>query len=225
MSIDTGGFDHEGQDGTEEEITRRDNRDKFDEITEESKDGQQNDDEVNGQEKNGSHLVVRRQRRTCKSFEERIEDLKAFKAKHGHDRVTAKHDPSLHGFCKHMRSARPKGTSMTITNDRIKTLDELGFDWEVKNKSFEERIEELKACKAKHGHGRVIAKHHPRLVPFCTNMRRARRNGTTMTITEDRIKALDELGFDWEVKNNSFEERRTESIQGEAWTCSCYSDA
>jgi len=41
MSIDTGGFDQEGQDGIEEEITRRDDRDKFDGITEESKDGQQ----------------------------------------------------------------------------------------------------------------------------------------------------------------------------------------
>jgi len=49
MSHDTGGFDQEGQDDKEEEITRRDDRDKGDGITEESNDGRQNDDEVIGQ--------------------------------------------------------------------------------------------------------------------------------------------------------------------------------
>ena len=41
-----------------------------------------------------------------KSFEERIEELAAFKEKHGHVRVVVKHDKSLAKFCVNMRSDR-----------------------------------------------------------------------------------------------------------------------
>ena len=76
----------------------------------------------------------------------------------------------------------------------MKALDELGFDWgrKTKAKSFEERIEDLKAFHAKHGHVRVTVEHSQSLASFCTHMRSARRgtrNG--YCITEDRMKALD----------------------------------
>ena len=65
MSNDTVGFDEEGQDYKEEEIIRRGDRsDKGDGITEEANDGLQHDDEVNGQEKNDSHLESPRDTRT-----------------------------------------------------------------------------------------------------------------------------------------------------------------
>jgi len=139
---------------------------------------------------------------------ERILQLKAFKEKHGHVRVTTKHDKSLAAFCANMRSARRgTGTGKFVTEDRIKALDELGFDWD-KHKSFEERLEELKAFKDKYGHVRVTMRHDKSLAPFCAHMRSNRRGiGTKMTITEDRIKALDELGFVWGEKHKSFDER------------------
>ena len=90
VSIDTGGCDQEGQDDKEEEMRRRDDRDKGDGITEEANDGLQNDDEVNEQEKNGSHLQAPRQKRTKKSSKERIEELKVCNAKHGLVRVSRK---------------------------------------------------------------------------------------------------------------------------------------
>jgi len=139
-----------------------------------------------------------------KSMEERIEELKAFKAKHGHVRVTAKQDKSLHGFCEKMRcTRRGSRTTMALTEVRIKVLDDLGFDWRGKKKSFEERIEELKAFEEKHGNGRVTVKLDKSLYGFCRAMRTARRGkGSAKTLfTEDRIKALDELGFDWEDKS------------------------
>ena len=40
------------------------------------------------------------------SFEERIEELKTFKEKHGHVRATVKQDKSLGAFCRDTRSAR-----------------------------------------------------------------------------------------------------------------------
>ena len=162
MSNASGGFGQDGQEGQdekEEEIARPDYRDEGDGIKEEAKDGLLNDEEVNAQEKKtDSHLEDRRQKTTSKSFEKRIEELVAFKAKHGHVRVTVKHDKSLGVFCKNMRSARRRtgGGGTVITEDRFKALDELGFEWEVKNNSFYERIEELRAFKEKHGHVRVL---------------------------------------------------------------------
>jgi len=68
-----------------------------------------------------------------KSFEERIEELQALMAKHGHVRGTEKHDKSLGKFCEHMRSARRgNGTGTVITEDRIKASNELGFIWGFK---------------------------------------------------------------------------------------------
>jgi len=221
MRNDTGGFGQEVQDEKEEDITRHDDRDKGDGITEEANDGLLNDDEVNGQERNGSHAEASRQCRTYnirkKSFDGRIVELQSFKAKHGHVHVTGKQAKNLATFCTSMRYARRTGLTMTITEDRIKALDELGFDWGDKKKSFEERIEELNAFKDKHGHVLVTVKQDKSLAYFCNTMRCARRGTAKRTvIAEDRIKALDELGFDWgrttkskgrTTKKKSFDER------------------
>jgi len=94
---------------------------------------------------------------------------------------------------------------MTMTDDRMKAFVELGFAGGgggksksgFKTSSFEERVEELKSFKKKHGHARVTLKHDNSLAKFCTHMRAARRGKGTMTITHDIIKALDELGFEW----------------------------
>ena len=215
MINDTGGFDQEDQDVKEEVIIIRDDTDKGGRSTEETNEGMQNDDEVNGKEKNDSHLEAPRQTRTyhpCnKSFEERLDELQTFKAKHGHVRVTMKQDKSLGKFCRDMRSAR-RATgrrTMAITEDRVKALDELGFDWGGKKMTFDERLEELKAFKAKHGHVRVTMKQDTGLARFCKQIRCGRhgKGNSRRVVTEDRIKALDELGFDWGDKNKSFEER------------------
>jgi len=97
-----------------------------------------------------------------------------------------------------MRSAR-RGTrkGAVITEDRVKALDELGFPWVGMKMTFEERLEELTSFKAKHGHVRVTLTHDKSLGRFCRNMRSARRGKGTGSITDNRIKALDELGFDW----------------------------
>ena len=135
MSNASGGFGQEGQDDKDEKIARRHDRDEGDGIKEEAKNGLLNDDKVNGQEKmTDSHLEARRQYTNRKSFEERIEELEAFKAKHGHVRVTLKQDKSLANFCDDMRCVR-RGTAKrrVIAEDRMKALDELGFKWAAGN--------------------------------------------------------------------------------------------
>ena len=70
------------------------------------------------------------------SFEQRLDDLRAYKEKHGHVNVKEKEDKSLYSFCKHMnmsmsmRHARknPEKSAMALTNDQITSLEALGFD-------------------------------------------------------------------------------------------------
>ena len=66
-------------------------------------------------------------------FEKRLDDLREYKEKHGHANVKEKEDKSLYKFCAGMRRARNNpGKSNTIINDdRIASLDALGFDWTV----------------------------------------------------------------------------------------------
>ena len=139
-----------------------------------------------------------------KAFENRIEELKTFKKKHGHVRVTMKQDESLGKFCSNMRCARrgkkkEGGLSLKIESRHWTSWDLIGGGKTTANtKAFENRIEDLEAFKAKHGHVRVTMKQDKSLGKFCEHMRCARhdtRKGRRV-ITEDGIKALDELGFE-----------------------------
>ena len=104
-----------------------------------------------------------------------------------------------------MRHARnsPETSKMLINDERIASLDALGFNWSVKEqvakKSFEQRIHDLRAYKEEHGHVNVKGSVDKSLYDFCSNMRRARNNPekSRMLINDKRIASLDELGFDW----------------------------
>jgi len=97
-----------------------------------------------------------------------------------------------------------------MTEERIKALDELGFEWNGQKhlakgqaRSFEQHVENLKAFKEAHGHLHVTNAVDKKLASFCSNMRHARRKPTstgTMN-TEERCKALDELGFEWNAQH------------------------
>jgi hypothetical protein len=140
-----------------------------------------------------------------KSFEVRIQQLKAFKVNHGHVRPTKKYDSNLAHFCANIRKARRNPErAIRITEDRIKALDEIGFEWNPKPSqgdiNFWGHIEKLKAFRKKHGHSLVTHKHDKQLAVFCNNLRVTRRGSSTTTrrLNADRIRSLDELDFVWE---------------------------
>ena len=72
-----------------------------------------------------------------KSFEQRIADLKAYKEEHGHTNVKGREDRSLYDFCRNMRQARnnPEKSDRAVTDERIASLDALGFKWSPDSKS------------------------------------------------------------------------------------------
>lgn len=143
-----------------------------------------------------------------KTFEERVEELKAYKEQHGDLNVLPRIDRSLSNFCKNLRAARRNPSSeQQVSEEQIQILDDLGFLWDVPGgvTSFEERIVQLTAFKEKHGHLKVTCKTDKQLATWCSNMRAARRNpkGTGLHVSEERVRALDAIGFEWEVSEGS----------------------
>ena len=61
------------------------------------------------------------------------------------------------------------------------------------------RVDELKACKEKHGHLSMRRKEVERLSNFCYNVRRSRQGKGSYRLDDDRISALDAIGFEWEM--------------------------
>ena len=160
-----------------------------------------NDDRIASLDALGFDWLVERRVET-KSFEQRMDDLRAYKEKHEHVNVKEREDKSLYKFCSNMRHARkhPEKSDRTLTDDRIASLDALGFDWNIQErKSFEQRIEDLRAYKEKNGHVKVKGSDDKSLNKFCRHIRHARNNPekSNMAINEERIASLDAVGFDW----------------------------
>ena len=148
----------------------------------------------------------KKKRRANKSFAQRLEDLQAYKEKHGHTNVKKSEDKSLYNFCNRMRLARsnPEKSTVLINKERMASLDALGFEWSMNRtnsgiKSFEQRIDDLRAYKEEHGHVNVKGSEDKSLNQFCSHIRYARHNPgkSNLVINDDRIASLDALGFDW----------------------------
>jgi len=69
--------------------------------------------------------LIGRRKNTCRvSFDKRITDLKEYKQTHGHLSMKKHEDKSLYHFCVDVRHSLKQ-----LTEERIKRLDDLGFEW------------------------------------------------------------------------------------------------
>ena len=134
-------------------------------------------------------------------FEERLDDLRAYKADHGDVNVKRSEDESLYTFCQHTKHAynNPEAThTMKLTQDRVSSLGALGFQWNI-NTSFEERLDDLRAYKSVHGDVNVKRSKDKSLYGFCQNTKHAYNNpeaGNIIKLTQDRVSSLEALGLD-----------------------------
>ena len=140
------------------------------------------------------------------NFNTRFEDLKAYKAKHGHLSVKLTDDESLYYWCRNIRSARRGTGTMKLTADGITALDAIGFDWRSETTrtrekfiSFQDRVKALSEYKEKNGHLNVTIEDNKSLNDWCANIRNARNKPGEgkLKLTADHISALDAIGFDW----------------------------
>ena len=104
---------------------------------------------------------------------------------------------------KDCHEIRKKSKGKQLTNERIAAFDAIGFIWTSKThvtRSFDERINDLKEYKQKHGHVNVNTHEDSSLYQFCADVRHSLKQfekDGTRKLTEERMARLDALGFEW----------------------------
>lgn len=156
------------------------------------------------------------------AWHEKIEALKLFKSRHGDLLIPNKYkeDLSLGRWVKNMRWEWTKlksGGKTRLTPARIKVLDDLGFAWIVKKGSshasrkfvdgelidfWNEKYNDLEKFHAENGHSMVPNRYKSdmSLGAWVKTQRwelKKMKRGEKSSITEEKIKLLDQLDFNW----------------------------
>lgn len=149
------------------------------------------------------------------------EALRAYRKKEGHCRVpkTRSHSENnkLGTWVVYQRHMLTKGS---LSEDKISKLDKLGFDWNPIESEWNERFEELKAFRKREGHCLVPPRYpeNPKLGGWVSKQREIRKRGT---LSRDKIKKLNQLGFDWDPRESQwhkmFEELKTFHKKEGSW--------
>lgn len=144
-----------------------------------------------------------------------LERLAAFAATHGHARVPQGYaaDRKLGSW---VSTQRQRFRKRELSADQIMQLERIGFAWKVapaggtqggtQASVFDERwgamLAALTGYREKHGHCRVPTgwKTYPQLANWVAVQRSMRRRGK---LSGQRIRALDEIGFVWNVTSSA----------------------
>lgn len=138
-------------------------------------------------------------------------ELLNFKKENGHCLVphTFPSKPHLARWVKRQRrqyKLRQEGNkNSTMTVERIKILNDIGFVWDSHEVIWNERFTQLVAYKQRVGHCRVpsYCKECPQLASWVKCQRRQYKlfweEGKGSSMNMDRIKLLNSIGFIWEV--------------------------
>merc|ERR1712232_363070 len=102
-----------------------------------------------------------------------------------------------------------EGKKSTLTPERIKALNDVQFDWGERSTPWSSRFEELRQYKLLHGDCLVpqLYEENPQLGTWVKAQRRhgklfqIGKGGSSMTF--DRYKKLDEIGFVWDLHGRS----------------------
>ena len=141
------------------------------------------------------------------SWEQRFQELQAFKKENGHCNVPAVYppNPALGTWAHSVRHAKKKGT---LAEDRVRRLDALAFCWDrgpIIAGRWKERIDELKVFKKRHGHCNVPAVYplDPALAHWVSYARHQKKLGE---LDQEITRCLDALGFCW-ARHTAWEQR------------------
>lgn len=133
--------------------------------------------------------------RKNRKWERFLSKLIEYKSKYGNCNVpqTWKEDIRLAVW---VRKQREKKNIMP--EDRIKILDSIGFDWNPLETSFMQKYNYLKEFKEKHGNLKLSRKENEAVFLWMGNLRQSKRGRGNIKLTDEQIKMLNDLGFDWE---------------------------
>ena len=145
-----------------------------------------------------------------RAWNDRYDELDVYKNKHGNCLVP-QHYPDNKALGKWVANQRAQyrlrreGKHSHLTEERIKLLNEVGFEWSPQDNSWNDLHRLLVEYEAEHGNCLVPQRYskNKALGTWVGKQRtqyRLRREGKQTPLTEDRIKLLDEVGFVWSVK-------------------------
>jgi hypothetical protein len=139
------------------------------------------------------------------NWDSRFEELKSFKKKYGHVRVSRGFGPlgswvSAQRYALGPLALSPEGEVSQTKRERIARLDEIGFVWNTNTWLWNIRFEELVIYHRENGHSNV-PKSSGSLGVFCEVQRaeysKYQRN-LKSNLTAQRVSRLNALSFDWD---------------------------
>ena len=169
-------------------------------------------DDLDDMEERGNRYYQRNQ------WSQRYQELVQYRAEHGDCLVPHNWNGNrkLAQWVKrqrHQYQLKMQWKHSTLTDDRQQALEELGFVWEAHNAMWEEQYKELQEFRRQHGHAKVPGiyptnpqlalwvkrqKRQCRLYLACSNETKLREPGSSFGgMTEERLRRLVGLGFDW----------------------------
>ena len=143
-------------------------------------------------------------------WQDKLEQLKMFRENHGHCLVPHNwsKNVALAQWVKRQRyqfKLKQEGRHSTLTAERQKILDELGFIWDSHRAIWEERLNEIREFKERYGHCNVPS-HFPENNTLSVWVKSQRRQyklffrGQPSTMTRERIQKLSDVGFVWDPR-------------------------
>jgi hypothetical protein len=140
----------------------------------------------------------------------RIKEVKLFVGKHGHCIIPHDYPPNqiLSRWAKRQRyqyklyKVSSPRSSMTV--ERIKSLEDLGFCWDAHKTLWSDRYEDLRQFVKENGHANVPTSYREnrQLATWVKCQRRQYKlwkAGGRANINGDRVKLLESIGFKWAI--------------------------
>jgi hypothetical protein len=144
-------------------------------------------------------------------WSDKFDDLCAFRRLHGHCHVPYHYSENilLAKWVKRQRyqfNLRLKGRRNTLTEERIRVLQEVDFVWSSHDAVWEERFQNLLMYKNANGHCLVPIsfRENPQLAVWTKRQRREYKKyqkGLSNSMTPNRIKKLENIGFVWDCRD------------------------
>ena len=157
----------------------------------------------------------------------RMNQLQGFHDKYGHCNVPESYDPALARWIVNQRQKLlpqirrmedlilPKDydPKLLLAIEKIRRLDDLGYVWQPNEDVWNRRYEQLNQYVKQHGHALVCRTNEATATGLAAWTSRQRRQYRLLkdginkrsTLTQARIRALDKLGFVWDIAENRFE--------------------
>ncbi|GAX12638.1 hypothetical protein FisN_13Lh106 [Fistulifera solaris] len=142
----------------------------------------------------------------------RYKELLAFHAQYGHAAVphTYPPNPQLARWVKRQRrqyKLREDGKSTTMTAERLEMLSSVGFIWDSHDVNWREKLYSLTVFRQEAGNCNVPSNFKDKkLATWVKCQRRQYKlycDGKPSAMNPDRIKVLESVGFEWEIRSNN----------------------